>query len=352
MVRSIIGRLKGSLRRTREELRSGLDRVLRARAAIDDLLFDELFEVLITADVGVAPTERILDRVRSRVRSEGVRDPAQIPRLLREEVEAMLEAASPSRQAPSDLVEEAAVRSARTRAPREPGATDAGASASGIPWEAKGEAEGGAGEEVRPRVVMVVGVNGTGKTTTIGKLARRSVNEGEKVLVAACDTYRAAAAEQLQIWAERAGVEMVSSQSGADPASVAYDAVSSARAKGTDLLLIDTAGRLHTKTPLMEELRKMKRVLGRLLPGAPHDILLVLDATTGQNGLSQCREFHEALTLTGLVLAKLDGTAKGGIVIAAAEEFKIPVQYVGTGEGIEDIEAFDAKAFAEGLFAE
>ena len=341
MVLSVLGKFKGSLRRTREQLKSGLERVLRGRARIDDDLFEELGEILISADVGVAASERILDRVKSRVRSNGVDDPGEIPRLLQEEIEEILEAASrrltvPEKRPPGE----------RPRWER----PEAGEGADEVPvTEASMAAKEGTGG---PRVMMVVGVNGTGKTTTIGKLAKRYVDEGQRVLVAACDTYRAAAAEQLQIWADRAGVEMVGSHSGADPASVAYDALSSTVARGGDVLLIDTAGRLHTRTPLMEELRKMKRVLARLHPGAPHDTLLVLDATTGQNGLSQCRLFHEALDLTGIVLAKLDGTARGGIVIAAAEELGIPVRYVGTGETIADIAEFDPRSFAAALFSD
>jgi fused signal recognition particle receptor len=204
----------------------------------------------------------------------------------------------------------------------------------------------------RPFVVLAVGVNGVGKTTTIAKMARRLAQAGRRPLLVAGDTFRAAAIEQLQVWADRLEVPIVRQRHGADPASVAFDGIAAAKARGTDVVLIDTAGRLHTKSNLMEELRKVKRVVGRELPGAPHEVLLVLDATVGQNALAQARQFHEAVGVTGLVLTKLDGTARGGIVVAIAEELKIPVRLVGVGEGVEDLQDFNPEAFVAALFGE
>ena len=203
---------------------------------------------------------------------------------------------------------------------------------------------------VGPRVIMVVGVNGVGKTTTIGKLAAKATAGGKKVLIAAADTFRAAAVEQLVIWAERAGSEIVKHKDGADPAAVAYDSIAAAQARGADMVLIDTAGRLHTKVNLMEELKKIQRTVSKKLPGAPHETLLVLDATTGQNAFSQASLFNDALGVTGVVLTKLDGTAKGGIVVNICSSLKIPLKYIGIGEKIEDLEAFDPKQFVEALF--
>ncbi|MEE4609297.1 MAG: signal recognition particle-docking protein FtsY, partial [Desulfobacteraceae bacterium] len=202
----------------------------------------------------------------------------------------------------------------------------------------------------RPRVIMVVGVNGVGKTTTIGKLAARTRQEGQQVLMVAADTFRAAAIEQLAVWARRAGVELVRHKPNADPAAVAFDGVAAAVARGMDVVFIDTAGRLHTNVNLMEELKKIQRTIAKQLPGAPHEVLLVMDATTGQNGLSQARLFHEALGVTGIALTKLDGTAKGGIVISICQSLGLPLRYVGVGEQIQDLQPFDSAAFAEALF--
>jgi fused signal recognition particle receptor len=204
----------------------------------------------------------------------------------------------------------------------------------------------------KPYVILIVGVNGTGKTTTIGKIASRAMQGGNKVMVAAADTFRAAATEQLEIWAQRAGVPLIKNQPGVDPASVAFDALNSAIAKESDLVLIDTAGRLHTKVNLMEELKKMKRVLGKRMEGAPHEIWLVIDATTGQNGISQAKLFNASLNLTGLILTKLDGTAKGGIAIAIKRELGIPVKMIGIGETLEDLRDFDSEEFINALFAD
>ncbi len=204
----------------------------------------------------------------------------------------------------------------------------------------------------RPHVILVVGVNGTGKTTTVGKLARHHTAEGRSVVVAAADTFRAAAIEQLAVWTERAGVDLVRAKSGTDPAAIAFDAVAAARARGRDLVLVDTAGRLHTRTNLMAELDKIRRVVGREVPGAPHEVLLVLDATVGQNGLVQAREFTAASGANGIVLTKLDGTAKGGVAITIAHELKLPIRYIGVGEGIEDLLPFDARAYVDALFTD
>jgi len=205
-------------------------------------------------------------------------------------------------------------------------------------------------EKAQPAVVLVVGVNGVGKTTTIGKLAARYTAEGRKVLLAAADTFRAAAAEQLGVWAERAGVELIRHQEGADPSAVTFDACKAALARGAELLIVDTAGRLHTKVNLMEEMKKIRRVIGREIPGAPHETLLVLDAATGQNALNQTRIFQEAAGVTGLVLTKLDGSAKGGVVVAVSHEFGLPVRFIGVGEGIDDLRAFDPQEFVDALF--
>ncbi|PZN11994.1 MAG: signal recognition particle-docking protein FtsY [Bacillota bacterium] len=298
-------RLRATLARTREQLAGRVRAVVRG-AALDEDLYEELEAVLITADVGVATTQRLLEGLRERVRAEGIRDASAVPDLLAEEVRRVLTAVA----AP----------------PAEPGAGE------------------------KPLVVLVVGVNGSGKTTTVGKLAARYRSQGRRVVVGAADTFRAAAIEQLERWCQRTGAEIVRQAPGADPAAVAFDALQAARARGADVLLVDTAGRLHTRVNLMEELRKTERVLKRLDPSAPHEVLLVLDATTGQNGLAQARHFTEAVGVTGIVLTKLDGTARGGIVIAIADQLGLPVKWVGTGEAAEDLEPFDPDAFVEALF--
>jgi len=260
--------------------------------------FDALEDALLTADVGLAATERIIEAVRAD------REGAILDRV-RRVILRILSDVSPA-----------------------PGIT------------------------TRPHVILIVGVNGTGKTTTVGKLARHYTTEGRSVVVAAADTFRAAAIEQLAVWTERAGVDLVRAKSGTDPAAIAFDAVSAARARGRDLVLVDTAGRLHTRTNLMAELDKIRRVVGREVPGAPHEVLLVLDATVGQNGLVQAREFMAASGANGIVLTKLDGTAKGGVAITIAHELKLPIRYVGVGEGIEDLLAFDAAAYVDALFTD
>ena len=297
-------RLGDGLARTREKLSENVRRVLGGRTRLEAEDREALEETLLGADVGVAATERLLTRLETRVRDQGLGEGETLEDVFAEEVVAILR-----------------------------------------------EAQGDSRATSLPRVVLLVGVNGTGKTTTLGKLAHLYRSEGKSVLIGAADTFRAAAVDQVRIWAERSGAECISGQPGADPAAVAHDAVARARSRGVDVLLVDTAGRLQTKTNLMEELAKITRVIQKQIPDAPHEVLLVLDATTGQNALSQARQFGATAGVTGLVLAKVDGTAKGGIVIAIAEELKLPVRFLGVGEKIEDLVHFDAESFAAALFA-
>jgi fused signal recognition particle receptor len=301
----IIGRLRSRLAKTRETFAVQVRTIFR-RGTIDDELFDDLEATLIQADLGVKTTLDLIEKMRARVKRNGLKEAQQLYTVLEQELIALMK---PLEEAAEALT-----------------------------------------EDKHPFVILVIGVNGVGKTTTIGKLAYLKREENKKVLVAASDTFRAAAVEQLEIWAQRADSDIVKHKSGADPAAVAYDALSAAIARKMDYLIIDTAGRLHTKTNLMEELKKIKRVLGKLDPTAPHEVLMVLDATTGQNALSQARLFTEALGVTGIVLTKLDGTAKGGIVIAIHQEFGIPVKYIGVGEGIDDLKPFHPEEFVRALF--
>jgi fused signal recognition particle receptor len=271
---------------------------------IDDAVLDELETRLITADVGVETTERILSGLRKQVQRKEL---GNLDALLKALRKALLEVVQPA----------------------------------AIPLDLSGG--------IRPFVILVVGVNGAGKTTTIGKLARRMKDHGLKVMLAAGDTFRAAAVEQLQVWGQRNAVPVIAQATGADPAAVAFDAVQAAKARGIDVLLADTAGRLHTQSNLMEELKKVKRVIARVDASAPHEVLLVLDASQGQNALQQARLFHEALGVTGIVLTKLDGTAKGGIILAIASELKLPIRFIGTGESAEDFDEFDAESFIDAL---
>jgi fused signal recognition particle receptor len=300
-------RLRRGLTKTQGLLVGGVDDLLRPGRGMDEELYKELEELLIVADVGAEATRRLLEGIRREAKKQGMTDAHEIIPLLRREVLEILR-----------------------------------------PYEAPLAIDG---KQDGPFVVMVIGVNGVGKTTTIGKLAYRFTSQGKKVVVAAADTFRAAAIEQLEIWSDRAGAHFVKHDNGSDPAAVAFDAVKAAQATGYDLLFIDTAGRLHTKENLMEELKRIKRIVGRELPTAPHEILLVLDASTGQNAIVQARTFHEALGVTGIALAKLDGTAKGGIIIAIAQELGIPLRLVGVGEGIEDLQDFFAEAFVDALFS-
>jgi fused signal recognition particle receptor len=298
--------LTDGLKKTRAALTENLQQVFQRAGALDADFFDELEAVLLGSDVGVETTNALLERVRALAKDRSINEPAGARELLREAVVEIL---------------------AKGRASAAP------------PGPAAGE----------PLVILVVGVNGGGKTTSIGKLAWRYRQEGSSVLVVASDTYRAAALEQLGIWAERAGAELIRSQSGADPAAVAFDGVHAARSRGTGVVLIDTAGRLQTNANLMDELRKVYRVVGKAQPGAPHEVLLVLDATIGQNSLSQASRFADAVAVTGIVLAKLDGSAKGGVILAIADRLGIPVRYVGLGETLEDLEEFRPEEFARAL---
>ncbi len=273
------------------------------RASVGDEVWEELEELLIAADVGVATTGKLIERVKKRVASEKISQGALVRAALQQEMVNILKV--PPRQPPDDTPS--------------------------------------------PRVILVVGVNGSGKTTSIAKLAGRLQQQGSSVILAAADTFRAAAVEQLRHWGDRLGVSVIAHQSGADPGAVVYDALDAARSRGVDVVLIDTAGRLHTKSNLMEELKKIRRVAAKSDAAAPHEVILVLDATTGQNGLAQVRSFAGAVGVTGIFLSKLDGTAKGGIVLAICDELGIPIQYIGAGEKMEDMAPFDAEAFVEAL---
>ena len=296
-------RLRGGLEKTRQSLMGSLEAVFsRKRLDIDTL--EELEEALILADLGAPTAGRVVEEINARVKNRAI------------------EAGDGLRDGVVGILREIMVRA--------------------MPAAEKASLP-------RPWVLMMVGVNGVGKTTTLGKLAHYFNEQGGSSLLVAADTFRAAAIEQAAIWGERAGVDVIKGQPGGDAAAVAFDAVQAARARQVDRVLIDTAGRLHTKAPLMDELRKMKRVLGRALPEAPHDVWLVLDATTGQNGLAQVQQFHDSLGLTGLVLTKLDGTAKGGIVVNIAQQFRLPIRYVGVGEGVDDLRPFDAVEFTAAL---
>lgn len=301
------GRLKEGLARTRDNIIGRVNRVIKAKSRIDDELLDQIEEILLTGDVGVDTTGEIMQNVKERVKREKYENPVELDRLLKEEIENLL-------------------------------SLDGGITAAEMtPFDLP--------PDKKPYVIMVVGVNGTGKTTTVGKLAYDYRIAGQQVLIGAADTFRVAANEQLEIWAERAGVNMIQQAHGADPGAVAFDTVKAAIARQADVVIVDTAGRLHTKVNLMEELKKIKRVMQKLLADAPHEVLLVLDATTGQNAIQQAKQFTRAVGVTGLVLTKLDGTAKGGIVIAVGKELNIPVKYIGVGERIDDLQTFNRKAF-------
>jgi fused signal recognition particle receptor len=329
------GKLKEGLSRTREGLLGKITRLVTTRSVIDDRTLDELEEILIAADVGAAATGEIIEAIRTRVRSERYENSGELTALVRDEIQrqfpmAIAPSASSTRSSPD----------APTLSPSAPTALHSTGRPAGRDLPAK------------PYVILVVGINGVGKTTTIGKLAHLYVRDGKKVVIAAADTFRAAANEQLQIWADRARAMLVRQSQGADPAAVAFDAVASAISHGADVVIVDTAGRLHTRVNLMEELAKIKRVIQKRLPDAPHEVLLVLDASTGQNGLQQARQFDASVGVTGLVLTKLDGTAKGGIVLAVTREMRVPVRFIGVGEGLEDLQPFDAEAFVAALFGE
>ena len=302
--------LDKGLEKTKSNLLDKIARVVVGKSAVDEDVLDDLEDVLITSDVGVDTTIEIIRRIEERVRREKYLGTAELNRMLCEEIEALL-AENDHSLATGDV----------------------------------GRSEAG-----EPYVVLVVGVNGVGKTTTIGKLAQKLKNEGHSVVLGAADTFRAAAIEQLSVWAERIGVPLVKQQMGSDPASVAYDTLASAKASGADVVLIDTAGRLHNKVGLMNELTKIKNVMKKIVPSAPHEILLVLDGSTGQNAFEQAKQFVKATDITGLVITKLDGTAKGGVVIGISHQLNVPVRYIGVGEGVDDLQVFDKKAFVESLF--
>ena len=296
-------RLKEGLTKTRNNIVNGIDSVFSGFSTIDEDCYEELEEILIMGDIGVNATEKILDRLRSQVKENHIKEPSKCKELL--------------------------IQSIKDQMKVEDTAYDF---------------------EKEQSVILVIGVNGVGKTTSVGKLAGILKGQGKKVLIAAADTYRAAAGEQLSEWAHRAGVDMIGGKEGADPASVVYDAVNAAKARHADILLCDTAGRLHNKKNLMEELKKINRIIDKEFPDAHRENLVVLDGTTGQNALNQAREFGETADLTGIILTKMDGTAKGGIAVAIQSELNIPVKYIGVGETIEDLQKFDAQQFVNALF--
>ena len=306
-------RLKASVSKTKAALSETVDTIFLGEKKVDPALLKQLETALISADLGVGTTREILDAVREKLDRNALSDASQLKTEIKSHIVRILNASAGSKPAQPAIV-------------------------AGSP-NGKG-----------PRVIFIVGVNGAGKTTSIGKLANRLRKEGLSVILCAADTFRAAAVEQLEIWAQRNGIEVIKQKSGADPAAVVYDAVAAAKARSSDAVIVDTAGRLHTKSNLMAELEKMKRTAAKLIPGAPHDVLLVLDATTGQNGLAQAREFTSTVGVTGIILTKLDGTAKGGIVVAISRELALPIRFVGTGEQINDLVPFDAEIYVNSLF--
>lgn len=295
-------KIKEGLKKTRNSITDGVNSIINSFTKIDEELFEELEEILVMSDIGVATATNICDMLRAKIKETGIKDPQQIKGIMKQIMADML-----------------------------------------------GEDEG-LRLDTKPSVILVIGVNGVGKTTSIGKISAQLKNQGKNVVLGAADTFRAAAIDQLAIWAERAGVQMVKSVEGSDPASVVFDTIASAKAKNADVIICDTAGRLHNKKNLMDELAKMNRVIARELPDASVETLLVLDAATGQNAVNQAREFKNVTDITGIVLTKLDGTAKGGIVIAIKNELSIPVKFIGVGEGIDDLQPFNAKEFIEGIF--
>jgi fused signal recognition particle receptor len=296
--------MRSRLRKTRQAFIGQLDRIVLGKKEIDQDVLEELEEVLITSDLGVETTQRLIAALEEKLQRNELKDADRLLFYLKEEILSFLKVEAP-------------------------------------PLNVKGH---------KPFVVMAVGVNGVGKTTTLAKLAAHFQGAGLRVMLVAADTFRAAAIEQLMRWSERLGADLIKQSSGSDPAAVVYDALTAAQARGVDLVLIDTAGRLHTKVNLMEELKKVKRVIARQIDSAPHEVLLILDATTGQNAISQTRLFHQELGVSGLVLTKLDGTAKGGIVAGVCQEFQIPIRFIGLGEGLDDLKEFEPEQFVEALF--
>src|SRR5574344_2072307 len=296
------------VQKTKQNFFQKISRAIVGRSSIDDSVLDAIEEALVSSDMGVDTTLKVIDKLQDRVENDKYMSFDELISMLREEIGDMLNVDNTETVVPFDFTK-------------------------------------------KPYVIMVVGVNGVGKTTTIGKLASKLKAQGKKVVLGAADTFRAAAVEQLQIWADRAGVEIVRQEMGSDPASVAYDTVKSAVAKGADVALIDTAGRLHNRVDLMNELTKIRNVMRRVIPDAPHEVLLVLDATTGQNAFQQAKEFSKATDVTALAITKLDGTAKGGVVLGIVDQFKIPIKFIGIGEGIDDLKVFDKKEFVDSLFS-
>jgi fused signal recognition particle receptor len=302
--RGFFQRLKEGLRKTHQGMVSKIDQLVSVKRKIDDRLLEELEEILITSDIGIKTTRQLLDKVTEKVKRKELDDADQLKKTLQEEMHLIL-----SRQEKPLEVSSA-----------------------------------------KPFVIMVIGVNGTGKTTTISKMAQKFKGQGKSVLLAAGDTFRAAAIEQLEIWGQRVGCEVIKHQDGSDPSAVVFDALKAGKARGSDIIIVDTAGRLHTKVNLMEELKKVKRIMARELPQSPHEILLVLDATTGQNAISQAKIFAKEVGVTGIALTKLDGTAKGGILVSISDELKIPILYIGIGEKADDLREFNARDFVDALF--
>ncbi len=297
-------RLKEGLLKTHQGMVSKIDQLVSGQRKIDDRLLEELEEILITSDIGVKTTRQLLDKVAEKVKRKELEDADHLKKTLQDEMYLIL-----SRQEKPLAVPSA-----------------------------------------KPFVIMVIGVNGTGKTTTISKMAQKFKAQGKSVLLVAADTFRAAAIEQLEIWGQRVGCEVIKHQSGSDPSAVVFDALKAGKARGSDIIIVDTAGRLHTKVNLMEELKKVKRVMVREIPEAPHEVLLVLDATTGQNAISQAKMFTQEVGVTGIALTKLDGTAKGGILVSISDELKIPIRYIGIGEKADDLREFSARDFVDALF--
>lgn len=300
----LFSKIKEGLRKTKESMISGMQRVVNSFTKIDEDLFEQLEETMIMSDMGVETSVEICEKLRKRVKERGVTDPGKIMELIQEIISEM-------------MGEDVALDLSTT-----------------------------------PSIILVIGVNGAGKTTTIGKLCHQYKQQGKKVLVAAADTFRAAAIDQLEVWTQRAGVDLVKHAEGSDPAAVVFDAVTAAKARKTDVLICDTAGRLHNKKNLMEELRKINRIISQQAEGCAVETLLVLDATTGQNAVNQARLFNEVADITGIVLTKLDGTAKGGVVIGISDQFHIPVRYIGIGEGIDQLRIFDRREFVNALFGD
>jgi len=302
--KGIFQRLKEGLSKTHQGMASKIDQLLSGKRKIDDQLLEELEEILITSDIGVKTTQELLDKVTEKVKRKELEDADHLKKALQEEMFLILR---------------------QQEKPLDP-------------------------SMARPFVIMVIGVNGTGKTTTISKMAQKFKGRGKSVLLVAGDTFRAAAIEQLEIWGQRVGCEVIKHQSGSDPSAVVFDALKAGKARGAEIIIVDTAGRLHTKVNLMEELKKVKRVMAREIPNSPHEILLVLDATTGQNAISQAKMFDKELGVTGIVLTKLDGTAKGGILIGISDELEIPIRYIGIGEKADDLREFSARDFVDAIF--